>query len=107
MMYSPKSKVMSIHYLNLNPFQMQLSNFRSVMRDNYKSLKESTMLASVPSVVQDEECDCLPNKISEDLTQPPVFLMRNLKRMQKFRSKAALAEGIQVQTNNLEMEVVP
>ena len=100
---------MSIHYLNLNPFQLPLSNYRSIMRDNYKSLKETTMLPSVPSLdkLDDEQCECVPNKITEDLTHPPVFLIRNLKRMQKFRTKADIAEGTQVRINNLQMEVVP
>ena len=81
---------MSIHYINLNPYQIQLSgskNFKRVMAENYKLIKESTLSPLAPTNSdRGGKCKCSHtyNRL-DDMISPPIFLKRNLKVMRKFR----------------------
>jgi hypothetical protein len=95
---------MSIHFLNLNPYQLPIQAVRGKMRDNMQVLKELITNPGAPSLtyLAPPTCDCTPNTLSDDQTQPPIFLKRNLKSMLKHRN-SALPAG----QNGLCMEVVP
>jgi hypothetical protein len=96
-MWSKKSQIMAIHYLNLNPYQIQTQgykNYRKIMSENYELLQQST-IGALPSAgsTAEQTCGCKINQIG-DKSQPPIFLKRNLKQMMKLRDRKSMASSI-------------
>lgn len=67
MLYSPESQVISIHYLNLNPYNAPI-----IVKN-----PESTLVQSLNN----------PASSNEGYISNQVFLKRNLKLMEKIRAK--------------------
>lgn len=110
LMWSKKSNVMAIHYLNLNPYQIQTQGYkcyRRVMSENYELLKQSTVgaLPSAETELQAPACCCEVNRVG-DACQPPVFLKRNLKQMMKFRERKSMWKSSST-TNGLSQRILP
>jgi len=98
-LYSSKSHVLSIHYLNMNPYQLQPANYRRIMQDCYSKLRDCTNEA----IAAAEDCEC-STTFNQMEGSPPVFLKRNLKQMQKLRDLQSLEAKT---TNGLTVNVVP
>lgn len=109
LMWSKKSQIMAIHYLNLNPYQIQTQgykNYRKIMSENYELLQQSTV-GALPSAdsASAQPCGCKVNQIG-DKSQPPIFLRRNLKQMMKFRERQSIASNSMV-SNGLSQRILP
>lgn len=92
LLYSPTSKVLAIHYLNLNPYGLPIQNYRNLMKEDFAYMRDAAHQVGVPSAEKDSSCNCRTNAFVQDKSQPPIFLKRNLKAMMKHRTKETLGQ---------------
>jgi hypothetical protein len=73
---------MSIHFVNLNPLQIQTSgikNFRKLMSDNFVSMRIHTVLPLPRNpLLKDGNLNMFNQLDKESNVSPPIFLKKNL-----------------------------
>lgn len=135
-LWSTKSQILTIHFLQLNPYMLPIQtssskNFKRIMQENFDLLYE-TIIQPCPSAFSDN-CHCHKhyNSIRDPVDNlldptdhsssidyskrlnPPIFLKRSMKVMRKVREKDCFERGggssgvSQVCVNGLVHRIIP
>jgi hypothetical protein len=90
LLWSSISQTLSIHYVSLNPYQLQSSGstFKKQMSDSFFALRRHTFepISSTPSTC------CPENKLSA--IDPPIFLKRNRREAKQIHKQYGMVHRV-------------